>query len=306
MKISIIGAAGSVGSSVAFNIAVQGLADEIVMLDPRQNFLLHHAWDIATAAVGQDIVVRAGKYEDIRSSDIIIVTAGTAQRPEFTSRREVLSANLPIIRDIASRIKQYCPKAIVITATVPLEAMNYAMHLTSGIDRHRLLGYSLNDTMRFREALSYVLKVKASHIHCAVIGEHGDSQVMLFSSVKVDGKPFPIDAETRLAVKQKIMSYFPEHAALKTLLTSGWTSAVGIATMVRAVSKNTGETIPCSVVLDGEYGCKGFSMTVPAVLGKNGVQKVLEWQLDAEEQKELEASINIIRPFVQYVEENLK
>lgn len=304
MKISVIGAAGLIGSSAAFNLAVQGLADEIVMLDPRQNFLLHHVWDIATAVAAQDILIRAGTYEDLAGSDIILVTAGTAQRPEFDSRRVVLSANLPIIRDIAAGIKQYCPEAVVITATVPLEAMNHVMYLTTGIDRHRLIGYSLNDTLRFRETLSNVLQIKASRIQCTVIGEHGDSQVLLFSSVKVDGKPIQFDVKTRQAVRQKMMSYFPEHAALKTLLTSGWTSAVGIADLVRTI-KNGGE-LPCSVMLDGEYGCRGLSMTVPAVLGKGGIQKVLEWKLTPEEQKELEASIGIIRTTVQFVEENLK
>jgi len=306
MKVAIIGGAGSLGSTSAFTIATNGLADEIVIIDPRRNLLIHHVGDIGTAVAGQDIKVRGGNYDDIRDAEIVLITAGAPQKPDITSRREMLSANLPIIQDIAVNLKNCCPEAVIITTTTPVEAMNYAIHLTSKIDRHRLLGFTMNDTMRFREMLGQVLGIKASRIQCAVIGEHGDSQVILFSSVMVDGKPLKIEENTMNVIRHKMVNYFPDHAALKTGLGSAWTSAVGIASIIRAVSKDRDEMIPVSVVLNNEYGYKDLSVTVPAILGTGGVKQILEWELTADEQERLESSASIITTAMHYVEQNLR
>ena len=301
MKISIIGAAGSLGSCSAFNIAVHGLADEIVMIDPRQNFLTHHVEDIGSAVSGQETQVQAGTDEDMSGSDIIIVTAGVPLAV-ISSRREVLPHNLPIIRGIAEKIKQFCPEAAVITATIPVGAMNYAMYLCSNLDRKKLMGYTLNDSVRFRMMVAQALGVKSSQVEGTVIGEHGESQVLLFSSVKVDGKPVSIGDDMKQNIRQQVPNLMRSHQALKTGLTSGWTSAVGLASMVRAIGNNTGEMIPCSVVLDGEYGCHGLSMTVPAILGQGGVRDILEWELASDERELLEHSINVLKEDMHYVE----
>ena len=304
MKITIIGAAGSLGSCAAFNIAVHGLADEIVMIDPQQNMLTHHVGDIGTAISGQDTQVRAGSDEDMSGSDIIIVTAG-ASRDAIASRREFLPDNLPIIRDIAQKIRQFSPEAVVITTTTPVGAMNYTLYLCSTLDRRKLIGYTLNDSIRFRMMVAEALGVKSSQVEGTVIGEHGDSQVLLFSSIQVNGKPVPVSEDVKRDIRQQVPNILRSHQALKTGLTSGWTSAVGLAEMVRAIDKNTGEMIPCSVVLDGEYGCHGLSMTVPAILGQGGVLDILEWELAADEQEGLEHSIDVLKTDMHYVEKTL-
>ncbi|MFC2069508.1 L-lactate dehydrogenase, partial [Chloroflexota bacterium] len=120
MKITIIGAAGTLGSCAAFNIAIHSLADEIVMIDPRQNELRQHVTDLSASLTGQNIIVRTGNDEDMSGSDIVIVTAGAPQEG-ISSRMELLPHNLPIIRDIARKIKQFCPETVVITATVPVD-----------------------------------------------------------------------------------------------------------------------------------------------------------------------------------------
>ncbi len=304
MKITIIGAAGSLGACTAFNIAVHSLADEIVMIDPRQNFLTHHVTDIGAAVSGQEIQVRAGRDEDMSGSDIIIVTAGTPQQI-ISSRREVLPHNLPIIQGIAEKIKQFSPEAVVITATISVGAMNYAMYLCSTLDRKKLIGYTVNDSIRFRMMVAQALGVKSSQVEGTVIGEHGDSQVLLFSSIRVNGKPVSVSEEVKRDIRQQVPNLMRSHQALKTGLTSGWTSAVGLASMVRAIGKNTGEMIPCSVVLDGEYGCHGLSMTVPAILGRGGVHEILEWELASDERELLEHSINVLKADMRYIEETL-
>ncbi len=142
MKISIIGATGNVGSSAAFNIAISGIADELVMIGKHSiDKLEQYSFDLSTAVTGMDTLVRAGNYEDLRDSDIVIIAAGSAE--VVASRMEVLRPNLPLIQEFAEKIKRLCPEAVVITAANPVCPLNYAMYLATGMDRkktHRLFG----------------------------------------------------------------------------------------------------------------------------------------------------------------------
>jgi malate dehydrogenase len=305
VKISIIGASGSLGSATAFTIAVFGIADEIVLLGRRKNFLQHHAGDIGTASLNCDVQVKAGDDADLKGSDVVIMCAGAPEGAAFSSRRELLPDNIRIVKDAALKIRTYCPDAIVITATAPVEAMNYGMYLGTGINRFKVLGYSLNDTLRFHNALTATLKIKPTRLECLVIGEHGETQVMLFSSVLLDNKPYPLDDNSKRMVVDKVLGYLPWHISLKTGLTSGWTCASGIASMVRAIRENSEKVIPCSVVLEGEYGCRDISMTVPAVIGENGVHRIQQLELSSEEQDKLKKSITTISSYTQYVQENI-
>jgi malate dehydrogenase len=306
MKITIIGASGNVGSCAAFNIAVHRLADEMVLIDtPRPDWVTLQALDINTAVTGQDMLVRTGSYEDMVGSDIVIMAAGSAKT--FLSRMAVLPENLPLIRDIAGKVKQNCSGALVIMATNPVDPLNYAVHLASGLDRHQLIGYSYNDSIRFRMRLAQALGVKSSRVEGTVIGEHGNSQVLLFSSVRVDGKPIIIKEDTKRIIRQQVPDGQKVLGDLRetTGRTAAWTTAVGLAAVCRAIVQDTGEMIPCSVTLDGEYGCKALSMSVPAVLGKGGVQRILEFKLASDEQEALNHSIDVLKPAMKYVEELL-
>jgi len=306
MKITVIGASGNVGSCAAFSIAAQRLADELLLIDlPRQDMVTLHAMDIDTAVTGKDMLVRTGGYEDMSDSDIVIVAAGSAQMVK--SRIEVLPQNLPIIQDVSKKVRQFCPDAVVITATNPVCPLNYAMYRCSDLDRKKIIGYSYNDSIRFRMRLARALGVASSRVEASVIGEHGDSQVLLFSSVKVDGKPVSINEEMKRILRQQV----PDGQKLldklheKTGRTAAWTTAVGLTAVCRAIVEDTGETIPCSLALDGEYGCHGLSMSVPAVLGKGGVRKILEWQIAPDERELLDHSIAVLKPAMKYVEELL-
>lgn len=306
MKITIIGASGNVGSCAAFNIAVHRLADELVLIDtPRQDMVTLHAMDLNTAVTGQDMLVRTGQYEDMVGSDIVIMAAGSAKT--FISRMQVLPENLPLIRDIAGKVKQHCPGALVIMATNPVDPLNYAAHLASSLDRRQLIGYSYNDSIRFRMRLAQALGVESSQVEGTVIGEHGNSQVLLFSSVRVNGQPVSVSED----IKRKIRQQVPDGQQVlgelreKTGRTAAWTTAVGLAAVCRAIAQDKGEMIPCSVTLDGEYGCQALSMSVPAILGKGGVHKILEWKLAPDEQEALSHSIEVLKPAMRYVEEFL-
>jgi len=306
MKITIIGAAGTVGSCTAFAIAVRGLADELVMLDLNRNLLMNHVMEISTAALGlQNIVVRAGNEEDLFGSDIVIMAAGVPWR-YISSRMELLKDNVPVIQDTAKKIKRFCPDAVVITATNPVDPLNYAMQLSSGLERKRLIGYGYNDSIRFRIMAAKALSVTPREVDGIVIGEHGENQVLLFSSLQVNGERIPVSEDVKQNIRQEIPKILRSYESLGTGRTAGWTSAVGLTNMVSAITRDTGEVFPCSVVLDGEYGHRGLSIGVPVILGRGGVQQILEWKLAPGERMELEQAISILKAAAHSVEEILK
>ena len=322
MKVSIVGGAGTVGSSAAFSIATQGLVDEVVLLDIAKNLATAHALDIAEAVVvcGYDTMVRAGDYEDMTGSGIAIVAvsaplpsntpvieSNTPPQPVRFSRQNLLSRNIGLISEIAKAIEQFCPDAILITASNPVEALNYASFLLSSArDRKRFIGYSLNDTTRFRVWIAHTLGVEPSRVGFMTMGEHGDSQVPIFSALKVDGKSVNLSEQTKQELRTKPLEYLPYWGSLKPGRSSGWLSGAGLATMVNAISNNTREIFPCSAILAGEYGYEGFSMTVPAILGSQGIHEILEWKLDADEKQRLEESTSILRQAVHSLKEILR
>jgi malate dehydrogenase len=220
---------------------------------------------------------------------------------------EVLPQNLPILQDVSKKVRQFCPDAVIITASNPVCPLNYAMYRCSEMDRKKVIGYSYNDSIRFRMRLASALGVASSRVAGYVMGEHGDSQVLLFSTARVDGKPVSIGDDMKRELRQQVPDGQKVLAELleKTGRTAAWTTAVGLAAVCRAIVQDTGETIPCSLALDGEYGCHGLSMSVPAVLGKGGVRKILEWKLAPDERELLDRSIEVLKPSMKYVEELL-
>jgi malate dehydrogenase len=308
MKITIIGASGNIGSSAAFYIAVQGLADEIVMIDPpRPDILKQHVDDLTSAVSHQDVLVRAGADKDMKDSDIVINAAGRGPAEAVKSRLELLPLNIPIVQNICLNVRRYCPEAAVIIASNPVCPLNYAMYLCWGLDRHPLIGYTPNDSIRFRLLMARALGVKTSRVEAFVIGEHGDSQVPLFSSVRVDGKKVDISEEIKRKVREQVAKVHAglEEQRIATGRTAGWTTAVGLAALCRAIASGAARVYPCSIVLDGEYGVRKMSMSVPVVLGKAGVRDILEWELTPDEQKALQKSIDTLTPVMRYVEEFL-
>lgn len=305
MKTTVIGAAGVLGSCSAFNLIVQKLSDIVLMIDPWASMLKSHWLDLATAGKVYDVDVRMGGYEDMVDSDIVIDTAG-APSGSIASRSELLPSNLPIIKEHAEKIGQYCPDAVVITATNPVDPLNYAMYLLSKKkDRRKILGYSMNDSIRLRMWSADALGVETGRVEGTVIGEHGHSQVMLFSTLRVDGKPVELDAATRQKIREMPPQMLHAFESLTPKRTAGWTTAVGIADTVRAIGAGTKTMIPTNVVLEGEYGLRNISMTVPAVLGKGGVQNIQVLELTPEEQEGLKKTVATLEPHMRFVEEQL-
>jgi malate/lactate dehydrogenase len=306
MKISVIGAAGYVGSNVAVILAFYGLADEIILVDPfKPNIVTHLAMDTSTAAADMNVVLRAGDYTEMRDSNIIIVTAGAAQGL-IASRMEMLPKNLPIIRDIAREIKKYAPGAVVITASNPVDPLNYAMYLITGFDRSKVIGYSSNDSIRFRMMVAQSLGQKSADVEGFVLGEHGESQVLGFSTLKVKGKAVKFDSAAKAKIRANVPEILRSYEELKTGRTSGVLSAAGVKVLVEAIVNNTRKVIPCSAILDGEYGQNNLSMGVPLVIGSSGIQQIKELDLAEDEQTYLAATLNVLKPTMREVENFLK
>jgi malate dehydrogenase len=284
MKVTVIGAAGSVGAPAAFYIGVTGLVDELVLIDMRPNIVQQHAMDMSTAMSEHGVKVIAGGYEDLVGSDVVINAAGVPQGL-IADRMEMLPKNVPLVRDVALAVKRYCPDAFVITATNPIDPLNYCTWKAGGFDRRQVVGYSRNDSTRFREIIARMKGVATSRVKATVVGEHGSTQVPVFTSARIDGAPVPFTEADKQAVYAEIPTILRRYEELQSGRTAGWTSALGLAALTRAVLQDTGEVFPCSVVLDGEYGQKGLSLSVPVRLGKGGVKDIEELELAPDEQQ---------------------
>ena len=287
VRVAVIGAAGSVGGPVAFYLGASKSADDMLLVDVRQNVAEQHAMDMSTAFSSLDVVVRAGTLEDLAGSDIVINTVGAPQGV-ITDRMEMLGENIPLVRDIAVQIERQCPAALVITVTNPVDPLNYAAWRAGGFGRHQTLGYTLNDSLRFREMVARAKGVQPRVVEAVVIGEHGSTQVPLFSSVRIGGLPAAFNRDEKDSIRAEMRSILRRYEDLKSGRTAGWTCAVGMAALVRAVRDDTGGVFPCSVVLDGEYGLRGLSMSVPVALGREGVREIIEWELAPDEREQLD------------------
>ncbi|CAB1065055.1 hypothetical protein D1BOALGB6SA_9852 [Olavius sp. associated proteobacterium Delta 1] len=306
-KVSIIGAAGTLGSCAAYAVATQGLCDELVLFDINENLLKCHVLDLETAVTSiRKVRVRAAESDkDLSGSHVVIIAAGAPWR-FIESRMELLRDSLPIIKEVAQKVKAYCPQAVVITATNPVDPLNYGMVLLTGMDRKQFIGYSFNDSFRFRMMAARRLKVDSTSVEGLTIGEHGSHQVMLFSTLRVNGNPVDLPEDEKQKIRDEVPKALQAYESLGTGRTTGWTSAVGLSDIVSAVVNDSGRVLPASVTLNGEYGYSGLSASVPVKLEKDGVREIIVLQLPPEEEQSVRESLTYLKEVCQSVEDLLK
>jgi malate/lactate dehydrogenase len=306
MKIAIIGGGGTLGSCTAYTLALKGLADELVLLDVNRNLALAHFMDITTAIVGrQNTKLRVGHNEDLNHSDIVIVVAGIPHQ-SASSHVEMLRSNLSLMQNIIQKIETYCPKAIVITATNPVDSVNLGMFLMSTkLSRTKLLGYDLNDSLRFQQAVAMEMSKKSTEVEALALGEHVETLALIFSSVRVNKQPITISDEAKERLKLEVPKMLKSYTELGINRTAGWTSASGISQMVESIAADSRKVFPASALLEGEYGYKEISMGVPVILGKQGISHIVELDLSQDEKKDLdhcaralETKARLVREFV--------
>jgi len=284
IKVTIIGA-GSLGSCIAYEVANRGIVDELVLIDIYRELAEGNAEDIEQSlAYRNNTKAYAGGYADANGSDVIVVAAGKPRTPEMKSRKELLKINKAIIQEVGSRLRDVKGDFVVVTLTNPVDLMNYLMWRYTDFDRRRIVGSAGGlDSSRFRVALSRRYEVPVLDVEAHAIGEHGDNQVLLFSKVRMSGRERKFtDVE-----KEQIRRHVTE-SALRVITKKGATvyaPANNTANLVQNIVRDELRLAICSGILDGEYGLRDLSIGVPVVLGRKGAEKILEWELDADEKK---------------------
>ncbi len=303
------------GSSAAFRLATLDIASEIVLIDARPNLAMSHVMDLeqAVAEISGSRIV-GGDWADVAGCDLVVLSASLPER-NVASRDEYLAGNLDIVRRAAEHLTT-CPEAVVVVATNPVDVFTYVLAGLAGGAPSRFVGYSYNDTLRFRWALARTLDVAMADVDALVVGEHGEMQVPLFDLVNIKGVPVALTAKQRREVETATRTWFSTYQSLNAGRTSGWTSAMGIARLVgalagRADSASSAATagdsapvggvvglLPCSAILQGEYGLSGVSLGVPVVLGPGGVRQIVEVPLTPVERSELHAAGEKVRGLI--------
>jgi malate dehydrogenase len=279
-KVSVIGAAGTVGAATAYNIALRDIADELVLVDIP---------DMEAETVGQaadtnhgvaydsNTVVRQGGYAATEGSDVVVITAGIPRKPGQT-RIDLADDNAPIMEDIGSSVAEYNDDFVSVTTSNPVDLLNRHLYETGDRDRHTVVGFGGRlDSARFRYVLSRRFDTPVRNVEATILGEHGDAQVPVFSKVRVDGHDPEFSADER----EEILGNLQESAmdVIERKGATEWGPATGVAHTVEAILRDTGEVLPGSIALDGEYGHGDTAFGVPLRLGADGVEEVVEWDL---------------------------
>ena len=283
-KVSVIGAAGTVGAAAGYDIALRGVADELVYVDipDQRDVTVGQAADTNHGvAYDSNTTVRQGDYEDTAGSDVVVITAGIPRQPGQT-RIDLAGDNAPIMEDIQSSLDEHNDDYVSITTSNPVDLLNRHLYESGDRDRHSVIGFGGRlDSARFRYVLAERFDVPLRNVEATILGEHGDAQVPVFSKVRVDGADPEFSADEREeileALKQSAMDVIERKGATE------WGPATGVGHMVEAVVRDTGEVLPGSLVLDGEFGYGDTAFGVPVKLGSGGVEAVVEWELDGYE-----------------------
>ena len=303
-KISLIGA-GQIGGTLAHLIGIKELVKEVVLFDVASGIAKGKALDIAQSSSVDGFNVKLSgtdNYEDIKNSDVIIITAGVPRKPGM-SRDDLLGINLKIIKQVAQGIKKNSPDAFVICITNPLDVMVMALQKYSGLPANKVVGMAgILDSSRFKLFLSLELNVPVKDIEAMVMGGHGDTMVPLPRFTKVSGKPLldlvkegKISKERLESINQRTRDGGAEIVKFLEKGSAFYAPAASGVQMAEAYLNNSKQILPCAVFLNGEYGFKDVYAGVPVVIGKNGVEKIEEIELDEKERKEFNHSVESVK-----------
>lgn len=293
-KVTVVGA-GNVGATCADVLAYREVAEEIVLIDIKEGIAEGKALDIfQKAPINQydsRTVGSTNDYSKTANSEVVVITSGLPRKPGMT-RDDLIETNAGIVKSVTENVVKHSPNAIIIVVSNPLDVMTYQAHLTSGFNRNKVIGMAgILDTARYRAFLAEELNVSPKEIQAILMGGHGDTMVPLPRYTTVAGIPV-----TELVSKEKLdaiieRTKFGGGELVKLMGTSAWYApGAAAAQMVEAILKNQRRVFPVCIKLAGEYGIDDCYLGVPVILGKNGVEKVLELDLNAEEKALLETS----------------
>jgi len=301
-KISVIGA-GMVGSSIAYTLIVERLAGEVVIIDINQDRARGEAMDINHALpFSAPTKIFAGNYSDCRDSDVIVITAGAAQKAG-ESRLVLVERNVEIYKEIVPKLMDAAAGAIILVVSNPVDVLTYAALKISGLPWRRVIGSgTILDTARFRYELSSHCGIDSRNVHAYIIGEHGDSELPVWSLANIAGVRFPQFCKScsHKCSREELPGIFErvKNAAYEIIRLKGATYyaiALGTAQMIQAILRNENTVMTASVLLQGQHGIKDVCLSLPVVLGRDGVREIIEMPISPEENQALQRSAGIIR-----------
>ena len=299
MKVTVVGA-GNVGATCADVIAHKELANEVVLVDIKENFAEGKALDIwQTAPINMYDTRMTGStndYAKTANSDVVVITSGLPRKPGM-SRDDLISTNAGIVKSVTENIIKHSPKAIIIIVSNPLDVMTYCAYLTAKVDSKRVLGMAgILDTARYRAFLAEALNCSPKDIQAVLMGGHGDTMVPLPRYTTVGGIPV-----TELISKEKLDAIIDRAKKgggeiVNLLGTSAWYApGAAAAQMVEAIVRDQKRIFPVCALLNGEYGLKNIYLGVPVKLGRNGIEEIIELKLNKEEKEMLDASAKSVK-----------
>lgn len=293
-KVTVVGA-GNVGATCADVLAYREIAEEIVLVDIKEGVAEGKALDIwQKAPINQydsRTVGSTNDYSKTANSDVVVITSGLPRKPGMT-RDDLIETNAGIVKSVTENVVKHSPNAIIIVVSNPLDVMTYQAHITSKLPRNKVIGMAgILDTARYRAFIASELNISPKEIQAILMGGHGDTMVPLPRYTTVAGIPVTelIDAEKLDAIIER--TKFGGGELVKLMGTSAWYApGSAAAQMVEAILKNQRRVFPVCIKLEGEYGIDDCYLGVPVILGKNGVEKVLELDLNEDEKALLETS----------------
>ena len=299
-KVTVVGA-GNVGATCANVLAVNEVANEVVLIDIKEGFAEGKAMDIMQTAqlMGFDTVVKGvtNDYSQTAGSDVVIITSGIPRKPGMT-REELIGVNAGIVKSVAENCLKYSPDAILVIVANPMDPMAYLTYKTLGLPRNRVIGMGgALDSSRFKYFISQAIGCNANEVEGIVIGGHGDTTMIPLPRIATY-KGMPIcNFLSEEKVEEVVKSTMVGGATLTGLLgTSAWMAPGAAASAVaESIIKNQGKMITCAAYLDGEYGMKDIMIGVPVVLGKNGIERIIEIELTEDEKAKFAASEAAVR-----------
>jgi len=299
MKVTVVGA-GNVGATCADVLAHREIANEIVLLDIKEGFAEGKALDIwETSPINlydSRTIGSTNDYSKTANSDVVVITSGLPRKPGM-SRDDLIATNAGIVKTVTENVVKYSPEAVIIIVSNPLDVMTYCAYLTANVDPKRVFGMAgILDTARYRSFLAMELNVSPKDIQAVLMGGHGDTMVPLPRYTTVSGIPVTelIDAEKLDAIIER--TKFGGGEIVKLLGTSAWYApGAAAAQMVEAVIRDQRRIFPVCAWLQGEYGMKDIYLGVPVILGKGGIDRIIELDLNDDEKALLEESATAVK-----------
>lgn len=300
MKVTVVGA-GAVGASCAEYIAIKNFASEVVLLDIKEGYAEGKAMDLmqTSSLNGFDTKITGvtNDYSKTAGSDICVITSGIPRKPGMT-REELIGINAGIVKDVSSNLVKNSPKTIIIVVSNPMDTMAYLVHKTSGLDKSKIIGMGgALDSARFKYRLAEALGAPISDVDGMVIGGHSDTGMVPLTRM-ASRNSVPVSkfiSEERL--NQVMEDTKVGGATLTKLLgTSAWYApGAAVSALVQAIACDQKKMFPCSVMLDGEYGMKDICIGAPVILGRNGIEKIVEIELNDAEKANMKESAEGVR-----------